>query len=166
MPEHPGRGDVRAARDLIRAEVTTSVSPDTATTILAGVDRVELSEFRRVLDVGGPQLLDNIYSAREREHCNGRVAKLATRFAAKEATTKVLGTGVRGIGLHEIEVETSSAGQPILQLHGRARARAADLGIVSISVSLSHTSVAAEAFVVALSHSTTTQPTAREEKLQ
>ncbi len=133
--------------------------------ILAGVDRVELDEFRRIVDAGGEQFLATVYTAQELNHCNYRIEKLATRFAAKEATTKALGTGIRGIGLQEIEVVTSPVGQPQIQLQGRARSRADDLGICWIAVSLTHTSVAAEAFVVALTRLSTTHPTSREERL-
>jgi holo-[acyl-carrier protein] synthase len=118
--------------------------------IRAGVDRVELDEFRRTLDVAGEGFLERIYTSAEIAFCAGRVNRLATRFAAKEAVAKVLGTGVRGLGLREIEVLTSPHGEPHLILHDRARDRAACLGITSISVSLTHTAVAAEAFVVAL----------------
>lgn len=133
--------------------------------ILAGVDRVELDEFKRIVDAAGEQFLASVYTPGELNYCNNRIEKLATRFAAKEAATKALGTGIRGVGLQEIEVVTSRAGQPQLRLHDRARSRADDLGIMSIAVSLSHTSVAAEAFVVALADHSTTRPTSREENL-
>ncbi len=130
-----------------------------------GVDRIALDEFRRVVDAGGPEFLGSVYTPREREHCGERIEKLATRFAAKEATTKVLGTGIRGISLREIEVVTMPSGQPILRLHDRARSRAAAMGIKSMSVSLSHTSAVAEAFVVALASPSMSHPTTPEEKL-
>lgn len=119
-------------------------------TIHVGVDRVELEEFGRVLALGGEEFLASVYTSEERAHCKGRVEKLATRFAAKEAASKALGTGLRAIGLAEVEVVTAPNGQPRLRLHGRAKDRAAALGISSISVSLTHTSMVAEAFVVAL----------------
>jgi len=118
--------------------------------IYAGVDRVELEAFRRILATGGDDLLGAVYTELEREHCCGRVERLATRFAAKEAATKALGTGLRGIGPTEIEVVSEANGQPRLRLHGRARERATALRITSMSVSLTRTSIAAEAFVVAL----------------
>jgi holo-[acyl-carrier protein] synthase len=130
-----------------------------------GVDRVELDEFRRVVNAGGAEFLGSVYTPGERDHCGDRIEKLATRFAAKEATTKVLGTGIRGISLHEIEVVTMPSGRPVLRLHDRAQLRAAAMGITSMSVSLSHTSSAAEAFVVALASQPGTHPTTPEEKL-
>ena len=118
--------------------------------IRAGVDRVELAEFRRTLRVAGPGFVQRIYTSAEIGFCHGRVERLATRFAAKEAVAKVLGTGIRGVGWHEIEIVTTAAGQPSISLHRRAAARAEQLGMSSLALSLSHTSTVAEAFAVAL----------------
>lgn len=132
-------------------------------TIHAGVDRVELEEFGRILALGGDEFLASVYTSKERAHCGGRLEKLATRFAAKEAASKALGTGLRSIGLAEIEVVTAANGQPRLELRGRAKDRAAVLGITSVSVSLTHTSVVAEAFVVALAIAPTRTDSLRKE---
>lgn len=118
--------------------------------IRVGVDRVEMADFRLILTTGGDKFLSTVYTNEERDYCDGRVDRLATRFAAKEAVSKALGTGLRGISFTEIEVVSEENGQPRLCLHGRARDRGHALGITSMSVSLTHTSVAAEAFVVAL----------------
>lgn len=118
--------------------------------IHAGVDQVELEEFGRILAIGGDEFLETVYTNGERDHCNGCLERLATRFAAKEAATKVLGTGLRGIGPQEIEVVSERSGRPQLRLYGRARDRAHSLGITSMSVSMTHTHAAAVAFVVAL----------------
>jgi len=45
---------------------------------------------------------------------------LASRFAAKEAVMKVLGTGGRGIGWREIEILTCDNGRPLVKLYGQA----------------------------------------------
>ncbi|HVB14004.1 MAG TPA: holo-ACP synthase [Candidatus Dormibacteraeota bacterium] len=116
----------------------------------AGVDQVELEEFRRILTAGGDEFLGSVYTDEERNYCAGRLERLAVRFAAKEAATKALGTGLRGISPREIEVVSAPNGRPRLQLHGRAHSRARALGLTSMSVSLTHTRTAAVAFVVAL----------------
>jgi holo-[acyl-carrier protein] synthase len=120
------------------------------TEVRAGVDRVELAEFKRAMDTGGGPFLDTVFTERELAHCGGALHRLAARFAAKEAATKALGTGIRGLSLVEIEVISHPSGQPELRLAGRAAQRAAELGVRSLSVSLTHTSCTAEAFVVAL----------------
>jgi hypothetical protein len=63
---------------------------------------------------------------------------MAGRWAAKEAVSKVLGLGVRGIGWQEIEVERLPTGQPSVHLHDRAAARATQLGIQHIALSITH----------------------------
>lgn len=129
------------------------VPPDgtAAGIVRAGVDRVELAEFQHSIDVAGDRFLARTFTPAEIAFCGGRVPRLATRFAAKEAVAKVLGTGIRALGWREVEVLTSPHGEPHVMLHDRARDRADRLGLTSIGLSLTHTSVAAEAFVVALS---------------
>ena len=135
-------------------------------TIRAGVDRVDLEEFSRIVALGGEGFFASVYTCQERAHCKGHLEKLATRFAAKEAASKALGTGLRAFSLAEVEIVTAANGQPRLQLRGRANERATSLGICSISVSLTHTSIAAEAFVVALALDPTTTDPLRKESTQ
>jgi hypothetical protein len=63
---------------------------------------------------------------------------MAGRWAAKEAVSKVLGLGVRGIGWRDIEVERLPTGAPAIRLHGRAAKRAEQLEMGRIAVSISH----------------------------
>jgi holo-[acyl-carrier protein] synthase len=103
---------------------------------------------QRVLERYGQRFLGRIYTPGEIAYCRGRAQNLAARFAAKEATMKALGTGVRGVGWRDIEVVRHESGAPAIQLHGRAQRRAQRLGILEISLSLSHCQEYAVAFVV------------------
>ena len=67
-----------------------------------------------------------------------RPENLAGRWAAKEAVSKVLGLGVRGVGWREIEIVRLPTGQPTVRLHDRALRRAEQLGMERIAVSISH----------------------------
>ena len=67
-----------------------------------------------------------------------RPQNFAGRWAAKEAVSKVLGLGVRGVGWREIEIHRLPTGQPTVRLHGRAQARAEQLGMSRVAVSISH----------------------------
>jgi len=69
-----------------------------------------------------------------------RPETFAGRWAAKEAVSKVLGLGVRGIGWRDIEVERLPTGQPAVRLHGRAAERAGQLGMDRIALSITHES--------------------------
>ena len=61
---------------------------------------------------------------------------------------KALGTGIRGVGWRDIEVLPNKRGKPLVFLHGRARERAAALGITDLAISLSHSRDLAIASVV------------------
>lgn len=114
-----------------------------------GVDIVEISRVEAVLERFGERFLQRIYTPAEQALCRGRAPELAARFAAKEAAMKALGTGRRGVGWREIEVLSDRRGRPLLFLYGRAKARAAELGLQRFAVSLSHERHLAVATVVA-----------------
>ena len=123
---------------------------DRAGLITAGVDIIEIARIQRALDDFGERFLRKVYTERERARYATRVAELAARFAAKEATSKALGTGIRGLYWREMEIVSNRRGKPILVLHGNAAARAARLGLIAFDVSLTHSRTDAMAFVVAL----------------
>lgn len=116
--------------------------------LTTGVDIIEIHRVRQVLERYGQRFLDRIYTPAEIIYCRGRAPNLAARFAAKEATMKALGTGVRGVGWRDIEVVRHESGAPSIRLHGRAERRAGRLGVLDISLSLSHSQQYAVAFVV------------------
>lgn len=63
---------------------------------------------------------------------------LAKRFAAKEAASKALGTGIAdGVSFQDFTIGNDVLGKPNLSLSGRAAALAAQLGVVHIHLSLS-----------------------------
>ncbi|MEA2582592.1 MAG: holo-[acyl-carrier protein] synthase [Thermomicrobiales bacterium] len=113
-----------------------------------GVDVVELIHFSRILERGGEHFLKRVFTDQELSYCRARVPQLAARFAAKEACTKALGTGARGVTLREIEVISDQRGKPSFRLSGRAAARAAEIEATKWSLSLSHSEGMAVAFVV------------------
>ena len=117
-------------------------------TLSSGVDIIEISRIRRVLDRYPQRFLHRVYTDGEIAYCRGRAPNLAARFAAKEATMKALGTGIRGVGWKDIEITRRESGAPGVLLHGRAKLRAQRLGVLDISLSLSHSREYAVAFVV------------------
>ena len=116
--------------------------------LTTGVDIIEIPRIRQVLERYGERFLERVYTSGEIAYCRGRPPNLAARFAAKEATMKALGTGVRGVGWKDIEVVRQESGEPSVRLHGRAERRAERLGVQEISLSLSHSEDYAVAFVV------------------
>ncbi len=126
------------------------VDADRVGAVAVGVDVIEIARIERVLQEFGDRFLRKVYTERERQRYADRVPELAARFAAKEATSKALGTGIRGIRWKEMEIVSNQRGKPILVLHGGAAERAARLGLVAFDVSLTHSRTDAIAFVVAL----------------
>jgi len=122
---------------------------EAAAEIEVGIDITEIDRVRHVYERHGERFLQRIYTERERERYRGRIQELAVRFAAKEATMKALGTGIRGVRWRDIEVLSNRRGKPILVLHETALARARLLGLVNWSVSLTHSRGDAMAIVVA-----------------
>ena len=116
--------------------------------LITGVDIIEISRVRRVYQDYGDRFLRRIYTEREVAYCRGRAPQLASRFAAKEATMKALGTGVRGVRWRDIEVVRGRGQAPRIVLHGTAKARADRLGLTDIALSLSHSKEFAVASVV------------------
>jgi holo-[acyl-carrier protein] synthase len=77
----------------------------------------------------------------------GRSQFLASRFAAKEALVKALGTGFRGISPSEIAVKVNAIGKPEIGLEAGILERLGFDSIV-IHLSLTHEGPLAIAFVV------------------
>jgi holo-[acyl-carrier protein] synthase len=119
--------------------------------IAVGIDIIEIARIQRTYDDFGERFLNRVFTERERDRYRGRVNELAARFAAKEATSKALGTGIIGIRWREMEVLPNRRGKPVLILHGQAAERARMLGLTDFSVSLTHSRTDAMAFVVAVS---------------
>jgi holo-[acyl-carrier protein] synthase len=81
-----------------------------------GVDIVEISRIRTAYDRFGQGFMKRILTGAEMDQCLSKpdpVATLAGRFAAKEAISKALGTGIsKGLYWHSIEVLNDEAGKP------------------------------------------------------
>jgi NAD(P)H-hydrate epimerase len=105
-----------------------------------GIDIINVGRIRTTLKRFGARFSNRVLTPSERRYVRDRPETFAGRWAAKEAVSKVLGLGVRGIGWQEIEVERLPTGQPAVKLHGRAALRAEQLGMGRIALSISHES--------------------------
>jgi len=105
-----------------------------------GIDIIKVERIRETLARFGARFSSRVLTPAEQRYVRDRPETMAGRWAAKEAVSKVLGLGVRGIGWREIEIERLPTGQPAVRLHGRAAARADQLGMGRIAVSISHES--------------------------
>jgi holo-[acyl-carrier protein] synthase len=112
-------------------------APDRGRTEL-GIDIVQVARIRDALARFGARFASRVMTADEAAYVRSDAERLAGRWAAKEAVSKVLGLGVRGIGWRDIEIVRLPTGQPSVRLHGRALARGRQLGMGEIAVSISH----------------------------
>lgn len=111
--------------------------PPEGTTEL-GIDIIRVDRIRQTLERFGARFSERVLTPAEQRYVRDRPPTFAGRWAAKEAVSKVLGLGVRGIGWRDIEVERLPTGQPAIRLHGRAARRAEQLGMERVAVSISH----------------------------
>ncbi|PZS06126.1 MAG: holo-[acyl-carrier-protein] synthase [Chloroflexi bacterium] len=114
-----------------------------------GVDIIEIERIERTIMRWSERFLQRVYTSDEIDYCRGRAQRFAGRFAAKEATSKALGVGIRVLRWKDIEVVPNRRGKPVVLLHGRAAAAAESCGLTRFEVSITHSRGDAIAFVVA-----------------
>ncbi len=117
-----------------------------------GVDIVDTGRFERFVRENNQPLLDRLFTAGEIAYCSPRkqcATHYASRFAAKEAFLKALGTGLRdGLSWHDVEVVNDPLGKPSLRFTGKAAELYAQHNLAACHLSLSHDGSAAVAMVV------------------
>lgn len=119
-----------------------------------GIDVVEVGRIEAAIERQGDAFLERLFTAREREYCskqNRPALHFAARFAAKEAVSKALGTGMGGqAGWLDMEVERAESGAPKMVFSGKAAEFLTREGIAEVQVSLSHAKDYAAANAVAV----------------
>jgi holo-[acyl-carrier protein] synthase len=87
-----------------------------------GTDIVKISRLEQLIEKYGTRFLDRTYTPTEIAYCtqfSDPFPRYAVRFAAKEAYSKALGTGIgEHAAFHEIEVCRNDMRRPHLQLLG------------------------------------------------
>ena len=119
-----------------------------------GTDIIEIVRVGEMLEKHGEQFLARVFTDGEVGYCGEKANYLqhyAGRWAAKEAVMKALGTGwAQGVSFADIEVQTLSSGQPVMQLHRVARTKASELGIGEVLITISHCRAYATATAIAM----------------
>jgi len=117
--------------------------------LASGIDIVDIERFSGVVERHGHHFLDRVFTSQELIEVGHKIISLSARFAAKEAVTKALGTGIGLLTWHEIEILRGPSNAPILHLKGNAHRVAAEKGLSHWSLSISHTHTHAIAMVIA-----------------
>src|SRR3954462_5985754 len=103
-----------------------------------GIDIIKIERIAHAIERFGERFAKRVLTEHEQRYVRNRPQNFAGRWAAKEAVSKVLGLGVRGVGWTEIEIQRLPTGAPVVKLYGRAARRAEQLGMGRIAVSISH----------------------------
>lgn len=130
-----------------------TAKPQIADGVGLGIDIVDIARMERILE-RTPRFKVRVFTEGERAYCERTshpATHYATRFAAKEAVLKALGTGFsNGIGPQDVEVVRTSKGRPVAKLHRRAAQEAKAQGVVDLPISLSFTHADAVACAMAI----------------
>ncbi len=122
-----------------------------------GIDLVDAGRIKRLHNRFPSRFIERVYTEAEKKYASSPEgdfgwSKLATRFAAKEATLKALGSGIGPAGLKEVEVVARQGEAPQIRLHGRAAQIAAEKNIMEVKITLTREGGFACAHAIALSH--------------
>lgn len=115
-----------------------------------GVDIIEISRIKDAIEKN-TLFIDKIYTENEIEYFksrNFRPEYLAGRFAAKEAISKALGTGIFQYSMKDIEIDRNANGKPVVILKGKAKQIAQKFGEYKIHLSISHSRENAMAYAI------------------
>lgn len=121
--------------------------------LVVGTDIVKVADVADSIERYGARYTRRIFTDREISYCMGETPlaaeRFAARFAAKEATCKLLRVETDVLIWHSIEVLRDPRGWCEIVLHGEAEALASVQGVTSIALSMSHEPEYATATVVA-----------------
>lgn len=119
--------------------------------LITGVDIVNVNRINRILLENREQFYNKIFTSQEINYIEEKGNKPTTvsgLFAAKEAVSKAIGTGIGVLGWKDIAILHESTGRPYIDLTERGRKIMEDLGIGEIQISISHETEYAIAFAV------------------
>ena len=105
-----------------------------------GVDIIEINRIRELVNKN-KRFLEKVFTVKEIEYFESKGLKaetIAGNFAAKEAISKSIGTGIRKFNLKDIEVLRNDLGKPIVKTYNNFNQICIDYNVLEIKVSISH----------------------------
>lgn len=115
-----------------------------------GTDIIEIKRIECALERNS-SFINKLFTENEIDYLKSRKMRpesVAGRFAAKEAVSTALGTGIRGFEFKDIEIDKNTLGKPIVSLRGEAKKLGEKLGNYKIHLSISHSKENAIAYAV------------------
>lgn len=116
-----------------------------------GIDIADQTRMQAGIDQFGGKFIRQMLTETEISSCTHYRFPLehyTGKFAVKEAFMKALGTGLREIAFHEVEVFNRDSGAPYVVTSGKAATLLANLGVTNVQISLSHDAELAVAVVI------------------
>ena len=119
--------------------------------LTTGVDIVQISRIEKILLDKKDSFLKRVFTGNEIDYINekGNNPKtIAGLYAAKEAISKALGTGIGQVSWQDLEIIHDEKGKPLVNLSAKLEPILEGLNLNSFSLSISHDGDYAIAFVV------------------
>ncbi|MDR0926271.1 MAG: holo-ACP synthase [Ignavibacteria bacterium] len=115
-----------------------------------GTDIIEVARIKKLLVEYGAHSLNKIWTDTEIDYCESfgkrKYEHYAARFAAKEAFSKAIGTGLsNSFAFKDVAVQNLASGNPIIVLNNIMKER---WGNYTTHLSIAHTEANAIAYVV------------------
>jgi holo-[acyl-carrier-protein] synthase len=133
---------------LIKRDLNKMICEDR---ISMGTDIVNINRIKKIISEKKSRFYDKIFTVKEIEYISKgghKCTTIAGSFAAKEAISKVLGTGIGSVGWKEIEILHCASGKPYVNLINKGKEKLEELGLDSIEISISHEEDYALAFAI------------------
>lgn len=109
--------------------------------LLNGVDIVKVSRIEKLMEKNRDAFLDKVFRKREIQyikHNNYNPQTVAGLYAAKEAISKLLGTGIGEVNFKHMEIDHDQRGKPYVLLHDKGEEVSKALKVKNIQISISH----------------------------
>ena len=117
-----------------------------------GVDIVEIDRIKEAL-TKNERFLNKLLTKNEIEYFkskNFKVETIAGNFAAKEAISKAIGTGIRNFKFSDMEILRNDLGKPVVKTYNNLKQICIDFNVLDIKVSISHSNKYAVANAIAI----------------
>ncbi len=118
--------------------------------IKSGIDLIRTNRLAEVNPRIRERFITRVFTQAEQAQARNDNETLSGIFAAKEAVSKVLGTGIGKVAWQDIEILHEWSGEPLVYLHGNALLVAEKKGLKHWSVSITHDGGLAAAVAVAI----------------
>tara|TARA_B100001248_G_scaffold262736_1_gene261959 strand:+ start:13044 stop:13448 length:405 start_codon:yes stop_codon:yes gene_type:complete len=126
--------------------------PSSPAILGVGVDLIEIDRIHKAWERHGQQFLERILTQEERDYCMSKThsaPSIAARFAAKEAASKALGTGIgKDLEWHSVAIHKGPRDEPIAVLDEKAQRLIEKCGGKKLLISLTHTKTLAQAVAI------------------